>query len=100
MFIPKRLRGENTAHPDHAKKVAFFFFFFDTWLLEARLLARAGGRELRKLTPNIGCLTILETLWFLIPGHPRLFIWEFPFSISVSPWDLDVSSKQIRESQM
>ena len=46
-----------------------FFFFFDSWLLEARLVARAGGKELRKLTPNMGALTILEILWFLIPGH-------------------------------
>lgn len=52
----------------------FLIFFFDSWLLEARLVARAGGRELKKLTPNIGGLTIL---WFLIPGHHNSLFGSF-----------------------
>lgn len=55
----------------------FLIFFFDSWLLEARLVARAGGRELKKLTPNIRGLTILETLWFLIPGHHNSLFGSF-----------------------
>lgn len=55
----------------------FLFFFFDSWLLEVRLVARAGGRELKKLTPNVEGLTILETQWFLIPGHHNSLFGSF-----------------------
>lgn len=54
-------------------------------------MARAGGREWRELSPDLGDLTILETLWFLSPGHHNFIFGSFqrarlfPPEIQTSP---------------